>query len=1247
MMRHYWGEIKKWIVILMTIAIFFGNIDANILCAEAEQGQQPISNNIIDSPEEDIVDHEEDKDKDEDSDPLDDDAEKQETEESEENEDDDLDDEDTESDEVDENETGEDDNLGEPTLIKTMEDEGGETTPKEVKISATPLSAQIYDGSPVTYDGEIKAYIDNNGEKEFVDLEDDFVIEYTGKTANDEKYPKDGNTTEIGPTEVGEYTLTISISDDCIEYKSPEPYTQTFRIIKANVEFEGIEFENLVKDSEHKNLYKVYDKEAVKLIENQTEKKQIKARVVSKFVDLGDEPIYIEGLTQEDYDFEYYRYDEDGKNKTSISSDAVVDAGTYSLCVKTYEDNKNFSGETEIPFEILPAERTISANDVQMNLGDEVPKFGYVVKDESVESDTVLQTYYPDDTTEPPAEELVSHPTITCNGLNTEKAGHYDIIIKDAEATPNYILKYNNAILTVMAELLGVQEKFDAVCDIPNGTSLDEIPLPSSISISTNDLSIKSADVEWDRTRPKNGTYSVSNENEQTFEMEGTIVLPDYITVSENSMLDTSIQVTVREKLVSDIPLSAPTASIASQSKVVRGTQVSLTCDTSDASIYYTLDGKEPTTGSNLYTRPIEINQYTVIRAIATKKGYLNSPVAKFSYSIANSASDEEDNDVLEEDIPSSGVIPEGLWATSIAEQSYTGKAIKPTMRVYDHKKLLEEKKDYTIAYKNNVNAKKADEMNAPTVTITGKGNYEGKISKTFTISKKNISDSDVKMDDDITVGYNKKLQKPAPVITWNGKKLTNKKDYVLSVEGYKEPGVYDITVSGIGNYTGERKFAFTITNSIPVSKLTISKIPNQKYTGDSIQPQPTVKYKGSSLVLGEDYTVRYENNLEVGTATVIVKGIGDKYVGTRKVQFKIVELASIKNAKIELKFNKTPTYTGREIKVDGVSMTINLKGTDGVKETRSLIKDKDYTISYQNNIKTGTATVIFQGKGAFGGTVKKTFKILPYDIQNNVNKSFKVVLNKNYNYVKGGCKPDPLVYFNGVCLKAGTDYTVSYRNNNAVGDGAIVTVKGKGCFKGSDSKTFTIIPQNMSKLTIIADDKAFKNSKSNYKTTIRVMDVNGKQLSAGKEYDKNVIYTYVAKTKLADGTIRKADENVQKDDIVPLGTTIKVTVTAVGDKYGGTISTNYRMVEADKDISKAKITIAVQTYSGEEIELAPADIKVQLKGVTIPVSEYEIVGYSNNINKGTAKVTIHGINGYGGTKTATFKIKGKGFLKW
>ena len=63
-----------------------------------------------------------------------------------------------------------------------------------------------------------------------------------------------------------------------------------------------------------------------------------------------------------------------------------------------------------------------------------------------------------------------------------------------------------------------------------------------------------------------------------------------------------------------------------------------------------------------------------------------------------------------------------------IAEQTYTGSPLTPAVVVTDGDATLTEETDYTVEYTNNT------ETGEATVTITGKGNYTGTASTTFTI---------------------------------------------------------------------------------------------------------------------------------------------------------------------------------------------------------------------------------------------------------------------------------------------------------------------------------------------------------------------------------------------------------------------------------------------------------------------------------------------------------------------------------
>ena len=74
----------------------------------------------------------------------------------------------------------------------------------------------------------------------------------------------------------------------------------------------------------------------------------------------------------------------------------------------------------------------------------------------------------------------------------------------------------------------------------------------------------------------------------------------------------------------------------------------------------------------------------------------------------------------------------------------------------------------------------------------------------------------------------------------------------------------------------------------------------------------------------------------------------------------------------------KNQTYTGKAIKP---SVTVK----DGGKK---LVNGTDYTLSYKNNTKPGTATVIITGKGNYTGTKTLTFKIVPKKVKVTSKKS-------------------------------------------------------------------------------------------------------------------------------------------------------------------------------------------------------------------------------------------------------------------
>ena len=347
--------------------------------------------------------------------------------------------------------------------------------------------------------------------------------------------------------------------------------------------------------------------------------------------------------------------------------------------------------------------------------------------------------------------------------------------------------------------------------------------------------------------------------------------------------------------------------------------------------------------------------------------------------------------------------------------------------------------------------------------------------------------------------------------------------------------------------------------------------------------------------------------------------------------------------------FYKDAVYTGKQITLQDI--VVGDAGDIFYANGEYLKEGKDYTVRYEKNINIGTASVIFTGIDGYTGTVKKTFKILPYDIWSDYNTQIRVLLEPVVSYTKGGAKPDITIMFGNRVLKEKVDYTLTCENNNLVEDDDIyenkvteVTVRGKGNFKGQFTEQYSIIRKDISTLDMTLKDVAFKNKANAYKVIPKIIDTNNKALASNTDYEKVLTYSYKATTTLEDGTVRQAGETIDARDIVPAGTVICVTAEGKG-KYKGILTGEYRVVS--QDISKAKVTIPVQTYTGDEIILQKNKIKVTIGKEELKPTDYEITGYQNNTKKGTAKVTLKGVGNYGGTKIVSFKINSKPFLWW
>ena len=195
--------------------------------------------------------------------------------------------------------------------------------------------------------------------------------------------------------------------------------------------------------------------------------------------------------------------------------------------------------------------------------------------------------------------------------------------------------------------------------------------------------------------------------------------------------------------------------------------------------------------------------------------------------------------------------------------------------------------------------------------------------------------------------------------------------------------------------------------------------------------------------------------------ASIGVKGSKHKECTVCKKVLETAEIPalsriSISKASVTLS-TSTYAYDGKA-KKPGVTVKLNGK---------TLKNGTDYTVSYSNNTKVGTAKVTITGKGNYTGSVSKT-----YSIKNNFKKATISGIS-NKSYTGKNITQSITVKYNGKTLKKGTDYTVSYSSNKNIGT-ATVKITGKGSFTGTITKTFKINPakQEIQKLT--AKSKAF-----------------------------------------------------------------------------------------------------------------------------------------------------------------------------
>ena len=577
---------------------------------------------------------------------------------------------------------------------------------------------------------------------------------------------------------------------------------------------------------------------------------------------------------------------------------------------------------------------------------------------------------------------------------------------------------------------------------------------------------------------------------------------------------------------------------------------------------------------------------------------------------------------------------------TDIADQTYTGGEIKPTIEVKDGDKTLVLDTDYTVTYDNNTDA--SDEAKVTVEIISN--NYAGTLEKTFTILPKTINTA-------IT-------QLTAPVKNEVPQTEIETDEYTATVvwsPGVTDKFVYNtvytatITITPKTNYTvkGIAKNGYTVSGAETVTNeadsVTVKVVypaTENKNSNEFTQPLTitgwtygetantptaeakygTIKYTYSNTADGT-YTEKVPTNAGTHYVKATVEKTAD-YSGLESdaVEF-VIEKKTLTNDNITDIADQT--YTGGEIKP-----TIEVKDGD-----KTLVLDTDYTVTYDNNTDASdeakvTVEIISNN---YAGTLEKTFTILPKTINTAITQLTAPVKNEvPQTEIETDEYTATVVWSPGVTDKF--VYNTVYTATITITPKTNYTVKGiaKNGYTVSGAETVT---NEADSVTVKVVYPATENKNSNEFT--QPLTITGwtygetaNTPTAEAKYG-TIKYTY---SNTADGTYtEKVPTNA--------GTHyVKATVEKTAD-YSGLESDAVEFVIEKKTLTNDNITdIADQTYTGGEIK---PTIEVKDGDKTLVLDTDYTVTYDNNTDASDeAKVTVEIIsNNYAGTLEKTFTI--------
>ena len=322
--------------------------------------------------------------------------------------------------------------------------------------------------------------------------------------------------------------------------------------------------------------------------------------------------------------------------------------------------------------------------------------------------------------------------------------------------------------------------------------------------------------------------------------------------------------------------------------------------------------------------------------------------------------------------IDAKSITDNDMTVTPPADVIYNGESQQQKPTVKDGDKMLTEGTDYTLSYSEDTT-----NVGTVTVTVTGKGNYAGNKDVTYRILQKEVEVTVTGAHDSQTYdGTEKSVNGYTMAVTnENDPKLFNTTEMVNGPAQTADVATAKRTAAGKTEMTlaaeqfSSKNANFKVTFKIvqgymeitpksiipdpddPKNTMTVEKLADVVYNGESQQQKPTVKDGTTTLVEGQDYELSYSaDTTNVGTVTVTITGKGN-YTGIATVTYQITKRAiTVYNSRVE-------TYDGTEKRLE-----LTAAATEGTTVTvTNVVTGETLTISgtYIKGTEVNTYTTV------------------------------------------------------------------------------------------------------------------------------------------------------------------------------------------------------------------------------------------------------------------------------------------------